>query len=70
VCKRGITSIADGEPPFLTQVNEFVSDAGEALHDTINSDMLEIIRSSNVILYMKIPLVRDNGEFELVNGYK
>ena len=56
------------EPDLLDQVHCYFNDAGEKTG--IPKEYLEYIKKSNTVLTFKLPLQKDNGEFEILEAYR
>lgn len=56
------------EASFLEMVQEYFDEASS--YTNIRKDILNVIKQSDCLLKVMIPLVRDNGSIEFIPGYR
>jgi len=59
----------DGEEPrFLEMLHQFFDEAGELAN--IPKDKLELYKQCDMVLKVRLPLIRDNGKIEFIPAYR
>ena len=62
------------EPSFIEQVNLYFNQAGKHLLETqpnvVTKDLLEVIKAPKTVIKFNMPLRRDNGVLEVIEGYR
>lgn len=56
------------EPDLLDQVHLYFDNAAEK--STVKKEYLAFVKKSSSVLTFKLPLLRDNGEFEILEAYR
>ena len=65
---RSFSSTAPTEPSFLEMVRSYMDQAGT--HTNVPKEKLEIYKSCNTVLKVRLPLVRDDGTLEYIPAYR
>jgi glutamate dehydrogenase (NAD(P)+) len=63
-----VSAKQDEEPRFLEMVQSYFDLAGS--YTNIPSDKLELYKQCDVVIKMRLPLIRDNGTIEFIPAYR
>ena len=58
----------DSEPDFLEMVKQYFDEASKFIE--IPNQYLDFIKTCKAVVRFYFPLVRDNGEIEVITGYR
>ena len=66
--RKTFSSVPDNEPSFLKMVEMFFNKASESCK--VKPDLLELIKKPNTSVKINIPLIRDDGTYTTVEGFR